>query len=274
MALTSPAVIVSITSLPSRIGGIRPCLESLLAGALVPDKILIPLPLRSLREDSTYTLPEFLSAPEFATSVEVVRVQQDWGPGTKLLGAIHGLTQPCYLVIADDDVAYKPSFLKGLISAQSADHAASFSYHVYPWRGLNIGQGCDGFSFWSPNLARIEPFFRKCVDGTNLRFHDDLWISFYLASRGIAVRRAEAPAGLIYEPLYETQGLASATGEMSRRRLSTEGLRQMIRLVDMSWGWKTRVRLGTLRDRLVGHPARKLRHKIARLSARRPSMPS
>ena len=48
--------------------------------------------------------------------------------------------------------------------------------------GLTIGQGCDGFSFWSPNVKQIREFFEKHVMGTNLFFHDDLWVSFFLAS--------------------------------------------------------------------------------------------
>ena len=99
---------VSMTTLPSRIDRIRPTIESLLGGSHVPDKVLIALPSFSQREQRDYVVPAFLD--EFGPSVEVVHCGQDWGPGTKLLGSLDALPEKSYLVLADDDVIYKPSF--------------------------------------------------------------------------------------------------------------------------------------------------------------------
>src|SRR5262245_25373940 len=123
--MTRPAVVISITSLPSRIGRIRPCLESLLASSVTPDRIILPLPNFSERERSGYTLPDFLKEDPFAKrGVEVIRIERDWGPGTKLIGALSVIKHPSYLVIADHDVRYKPTFLETMLDAQRQEHAA------------------------------------------------------------------------------------------------------------------------------------------------------
>src|SRR5258706_14486212 len=105
-----PAVI-SITTLPSRIGKIRPSLDSLLAGKVVPEKIFLLLPKFSRRENCAYKIPAFLKDKDYCRNIiEVIEVSSDSGPGTKVLGALNRLPDPCYLIAADDDVRYKPGF--------------------------------------------------------------------------------------------------------------------------------------------------------------------
>ena len=70
-AVTDHPVIVSITSLPSRLARIRPCLESLLGGSRVPDKILLALSPFSAREHAPYVLPDFLKDDEFLYPLKV-----------------------------------------------------------------------------------------------------------------------------------------------------------------------------------------------------------
>jgi hypothetical protein len=219
---------VSMTTLPSRIDRIRPTIESLLSGSHVPDKVLLAIPPFSQREKRAYVLPAFLA--EFRPSVEVVHCRQDWGPGTKLLGSLDALPEQSYLVLADDDVIYKPSFLSGLIAAQSADHTASFSYYVYRSGGLWIGQGCDGLSFWKPNLDGIADFARAHIAETPYRLHDDLWISYYLATKGVQVKMLSPPNGtLIYEQHIADSSLRHLSGTQWRERLERDGLRHLLR---------------------------------------------
>ena len=222
-----------MTTLPSRIERIRPTIESLLGGSHVPDKVLIALPSFSHREKRDYVVPAFFD--EFGPSVKVEHCGQDWGPGTKLLGSLDALPEKSYLVLADDDVIYKPSFLSGLIAAQSADHAASFSYYVYRTGGLWVGQGVDGFSFWKPNLAGITDFARAHIAATPYRLHDDLWISYYLATKGVQIMRVSPPDGsLIYEKSFDDSSLQDLSGAQWRERLERDGLRHMLRTKTMS----------------------------------------
>ena len=269
-------VIMAITTLPSRIDKIRPCLDSLLAGEVVADKILIPLPRFSKREDCAYEIPGFLR-DDYAGRVEIVEAQ-DCGPGTKVLGALSRLPDPCYFIAADDDVRYRPQFLSGLLAAQRADHAASFSNHTYRTGGLTVGQGCDGFSFYSPNLRGIDAFYRDHVAGTGLFYHDDLWVSFFLFFKGIAIReppRARS-AGAVYEVVHHTNALHALSGDLARRQLNRRGLKALIEATKPGLGKQGRLKAIAAFDALVTSPIRRLRRKAdqIRQAGRRSALPA
>ena len=220
-------IIMGITTLPSRIRYMRPCLESLLGGNLAPDRIFISLPEVSIRENTAYVIPDFFHDPAISGKVEIVRAAQDYGSGTKLLGMLGKITAPSYVVLADDDVTYKRFFLRRLIEHQRLDHQSSVSFYTYAMAGLPVGQGVDGFSFWSPNQDGIFDFYQSHISGTDLMFHDDLWISFYLMSRGIHIKSLrslldEAGAGEVRDTiLHAVNALSSETGRLSRERLNS-----------------------------------------------------
>ena len=245
---------IGITTLPSRILKIRPCLESLLAGSVVPDKIFLALPAFSRREKSPYSVPEFLRDHSFCRSiVEVVEADRDWGPGTKLLGALDFVPANSYLVLADDDVRYRPEFLANLMAAQVLNHRASFSHYTYRAEGLTIGQGCDGFSFWTPNLAGIRSFAEAHIAETDLFFHDDLWISFFLASRGVAIRSLAHVSGarLIYESEHETNSLRHLSGDLAREQLNREGVKYLLSKVQINKRARCSIFLAAKYDKLL-----------------------
>ena len=102
------------------------------------------------REKSRYIIADFLIDSEYCRGIIEIKVTKDLGPGTKILGAIEFLEGDCHLILADDDVAYHPRFLKDIVSAQAARPDCAFSYYTYRADGLTLGQGCDGFSFYSP----------------------------------------------------------------------------------------------------------------------------
>lgn len=262
--------VISITSLPSRIGRMRPVLESLLRADARPQKILIPLPSVSIREQCSYSIPDFLKDRDFCGDVvQVVAADHDWGPGTKLLGVCDAIPPESYLVLADDDVRYHPSFLKGILAAQRSDHSSSFSYHVYRARGLTVGQGCDGFSFWSPNLAGVKDFAERHVVGSTVFFHDDLWISFFLAAKGIQIKAAAPPRGapLIYAVEHHVNSLNRLSGDLSRRAINRSSIKRLLREVPMAWQIRARIRLTATLDQVWTNPLGKLRRRIARARA-------
>lgn len=226
-------VIVSIATVPSRIAHLRPTLESLLAGELAPTKIFIVRPEYCNWESSDYVTPSFLNDDAFCQGIiENVISKVDWGSGTKLLGSVDRLPDQCYLVLADDDVAYHPRFLLDIVRAQSAKHDFSFSYYTYRAGGLTFGQGCDGYSFYSPNLNGIEEFARKNVLGTSLMYHDDLWIGFFLFMKGITVKQVDPPIDgqLIYEQLIPNDVLSSqVSGNLARDQIFKESFPRLLR---------------------------------------------
>lgn len=100
---------MGITTLPSRIGLIRPCLQSLLDGDRLPDRIAMTLPDGPLlRGDSGYAVPDFVTDRAWHNGiVEIARPPHDCGPGSKLLGALATIAEPSVLILADDDVTYR-----------------------------------------------------------------------------------------------------------------------------------------------------------------------
>ncbi|MDR3457308.1 MAG: hypothetical protein P4N60_07675 [Verrucomicrobiae bacterium] len=259
-------VVVSITTLPSRIGKMRPCLDSLLAGDVVPDKILLPLPNFSQRENCAYEIPAFLKT-QYGTAVEIVAAEQDFGPGTKVLGVLNRIPDPCYLIAADDDVSYQPHFLSGLLAGQRGAHAASFSYHTYRTGGLTIGQACDGFSFYSPNLRGLDAFYQDHVSGTDLFYHDDLWFSFFLFLRGIAIKRPvmEKGAGPVYSVVHNTNQLHTLSGELARKQLNRRGIQRLLQTTKTGPRKKYRLQAVAVFDGLITSPVRRLKRKADQL---------
>lgn len=161
---------------------------------------------------------------------------------SSLLGSLDALPEKSYPVLADDDVIYKPSFLSWLIAAQSVDHAASFSYYVYRTGGLSVGQGCDGFSFWKPNLACITDLARAHVAETAYRLHDELSISYCLATKGVRVKMIPPPDGsLIYEKNIDASSLQHLSGAQWRERLQRQGLRHLLRTGTMPFATRWRL---------------------------------
>lgn len=242
-------VVVGITSLPSRIGLIRPTIESLLAGVRKPDRIVVALPLRSQREQCGYDVPSWLAD----LGVRVTRPATDAGPGTKLLGTLPDVPEDTILILADDDVRYRNDFVEKLAHAQGLDHGASFSFYAYSLHGLPVGQGCDGFSFWTPNLAGVHEFAQRHVLDTPLRLHDDLWISYFLASKGVAVKSLQhlLAGSLVYEQVHDLAALRHLEGDASRENLNNMGLRSLLGAVGLPPALAMRIRLSLMKARGV-----------------------
>lgn len=252
-----PPLVVGMTTLPNRIGLIRPTLESLLGGETVPDSIRLALPGVPMRGDGVYVVPDFLNDPDFTRGiVEIVRIPRDFGPGSKLLGVLPTLAEPSVLVIADDDVRYRPDFLTGLSDHQLRDRSASFSYHVFEKLGITCGQGVDGFSFWSPNLAGIPEFFANHVDRTDLMFHDDFWISFFLAIQGVPIRSLDhlLRGSLIYESVHKVEALCELDGLLERSRIEKAGFARLMRSVPMASERRRKLRWRAIARRCLDAP--------------------
>lgn len=262
--LDDPPVVVGLTTLPSRIGLLAPTLDSLLAQSRPPDRIVLAIPPTSRREGRGYELPpELTDEAAWDGRLEIVRTEDDHGPGTKLLGSLAAVSEPSILVVVDDDVVYAPYMLQKLVEAQRADHSRSFSFYAYREGGITVGQGCDGFSFWTPNLDGIADWAQPILDQPALFVHDDLWISFFLQRRGVRIRRILPDRGaLVYEQLERESSLRELDGDLRRDLVHAEGLRYLMenesptRRMRIGWQlWRTAERLGLPR----------LRHRLRRL---------
>lgn len=110
-------VIVSFTTLPSRVSGIRPMVDSILSQTVRPDVFVLQCPEVSRRTGEAYVLPDWLLALEAEGKLKVRRGVRDDGPATKLLPELEAGGKPDdALVCVDDDVVYHERLLEDLLA--------------------------------------------------------------------------------------------------------------------------------------------------------------
>ena len=105
-------LIVTLSTIPSRFGMIRPTLDCLLNQSLRPDRVIIYVP------ESYARFPDYDGGlPEVPEGVEVQRTPQDLGPATKILPAIQQFRgSDCTLVFCDDDQIFPRNWLEQLVT--------------------------------------------------------------------------------------------------------------------------------------------------------------
>src|SRR5215203_813053 len=100
-------IIVSLSTLPDRIGNLEPTLNCLLGQSRPPDEIVIALPSFSIRQRQAYVIPASLNE---VPRLRILQNERDWGPATKFIPVIqHELAaaRPDTLVmVVDDDRIY------------------------------------------------------------------------------------------------------------------------------------------------------------------------
>ncbi|MEQ8903214.1 MAG: hypothetical protein RID11_05575 [Roseovarius sp.] len=200
---------ISLTSIPPRYARLGLVLESLLSQRPAPDRVLLCLPHRPMR---------FAPGPwpEVPEGVEILSLEEDMGPASKVLPAARRLAgQGGRLIYCDDDWTLPQGWAARLL-AGSADEAVAGSGfdvrrlkrqdHVARRVGYaDIAQGFAGVAVRPDWLAGAE-----CTPPPAAWPVDDIWLSAQLARQGIAVRLApEARAGMC--PAYtDAHGLQDA----------------------------------------------------------------
>ena len=104
-------VLITLTTLPSRVDRIELTLKSLLRQTVSPRAIRLNVPRVSRREHTTYAIPARLRALRSVTVVEC----DDYGPSTKLIPALLEAAPDDRLLVVDDDRVYQPSFIEQMI---------------------------------------------------------------------------------------------------------------------------------------------------------------
>lgn len=101
-------VVVTLTTIPSRIEALAPTLKSLLRQTWRPQQIRLCLPAHSTRERRDYVVPAWLRALRSVTIVPC----EDEGPATKFLSTLRAVAPDQPVVVVDDDRVYHPRLLE------------------------------------------------------------------------------------------------------------------------------------------------------------------
>lgn len=122
--------IISLTTLPGRIGQLAPVLRSLEEQTVTPNAIVVNIPYRLKRSGEGYRIPNWLHRHPL---VHIHRCE-DYGPATKVLGALQVETDPESTIISvDDDFIYPPEMIETY-----RRYLGAYGPHVYCVSGFTI----------------------------------------------------------------------------------------------------------------------------------------
>lgn len=118
-------VIVTLTTIPSRLYNILPTIESIINQEIEPDEIVLSLPLESKREPKPNQDPydkNIIKKILDKTNITIIRCNIDYGPATKLLGLLEreknknlSPDDEALIITLDDDKIYDKETTKNLL---------------------------------------------------------------------------------------------------------------------------------------------------------------
>ena len=124
--------VVTLTSTPERVFKIRPVLESLLAQTRKPDAIILTLPQVFRRTGAPYVVPSWLSDPsdaKYLPGITVYRISRDYGPATKVMGALECERDPeTRIIYLDDDAVYHPGMVADMCNRSQTTPGSAIGY--------------------------------------------------------------------------------------------------------------------------------------------------
>jgi hypothetical protein len=213
--------VFSLTTIPSRIKSLAPTLKSLLQQTIPANNIYLTIPRKCKRLNTIYP-----AMPKCITDIcEIVYIDKDYGPITKLLGGLIREDDPNTLIITvDDDIIYPPNmievFLKyhqqhpnsALCSAGLILGNKIFRYSIkfnqaknnywftmsVPKKGrpVDIIYGYSGALYkrsFFPSYDKFKSNVLSKLNNIDLYRNDDIVISFYLNREKVERRIIKMP---------------------------------------------------------------------------------
>lgn len=191
-----PNLFVSLTTTPDRIGNIKPVLESILAGDLLPTNIVLNIPEVFKRTNSEYIIPDWLTNYDGRVSINRC---VDMGPITKLLPTLSIVqNDEDSIVTIDDDIIYPTSFLSELIHAAGDSTTTTYAYSGFNLinsrfqyveqnnSSCDVIEGIGGILYKKSFFPEsFQDYLYSVLDCNHCYYSDDIVISNYLASQDI-----------------------------------------------------------------------------------------
>jgi len=194
-------VVVSLSTLPSRIKNLDKVIESIFKNKIKPDLIYINIPKYSKREKKEYNVPENLKNIE---RVKINIIDKDYGPITKLYPTLLKEIEPDTIIICiDDDKIYDKNLIKHLLSVSKRYEEDCIC--VSGWNYLNLGFYALPVSIPINNVVRnvkilqcyngvlykrrfFEDDFKDIIKCKECLTTDDILISKYLKYKNIKIK--------------------------------------------------------------------------------------
>ncbi len=195
-------IIVTFTTVPSRIAQIKPTIISLLQQTHRPSIIELNLAIEPQKNDGDWSIPLWL---ESLTSVSINWLDYDYGPASKLIPTLERhQNEDCLIIVVDDDMIYPKDLIENFYKADqqsrggkvfcASGHLITKNHHFFEspsGRRIKLGrrrvaiiEGCGGYSV-RPKHFNIE-ILKSLNDAPNNAMRmDDIWFSGHLSRRGI-----------------------------------------------------------------------------------------
>lgn len=214
-------LVVSMTTIPSRIDVLYKTVKNIMKQTQLIDKIYLNIPYKSSKGDK-YVIPEKLKtlvikSKESGIPVVFNRPKEDYGPGTKLYPTLLKEKNPNTLIVTiDDDMIYDSRMIETLVKEFQMDQSRTIGLH-----GWNIGpkgkmwdlDECSGdytdiiegfggalyskkFFMKKENnewVDKSDSFIRMRKKVTECFFVDDVYISAWLSKNNIPIYLANKP---------------------------------------------------------------------------------
>lgn len=128
-------IIVSLTTIPSRVENLPLVVDSILNNTIVPDIIYINIPRISSKENEEYEIPEQL---KLNNQVKINITEKDYGPLTKLYPTLlEELDPESVIICVDDDKEYDNHLIEHLLLA--SEKYPNSCICISGWNYINLG---------------------------------------------------------------------------------------------------------------------------------------
>ena len=193
-------VVISMTTIPSRINRLKPTITSLLDSSKRVDKIYLNIPKISCK-GVLYHIPNWLKSLK---NIEINYIEKDFGPATKLIPILRKENKKTIIIVIDDDVIYgtkmvenyiKTFYLRGKKEAltifgsniENGEICEEWPGFV-SYRGgtyVSILKGHDSFlvtpEMFSSNVFNFDIAPKECF------WVDDIWFSGWLKYNNVKI---------------------------------------------------------------------------------------
>ena len=204
-------IVFSLTTTPFRINNISSTLDSLVKQTIKPNYILLNVPYKFDRTGEYYKIHSFLN---YYDNVIINRFDKDYGPITKLVGAIKYIPkdEDTWIIITDDDNLYLQETIENYIkyilkNNESAFVVSAFNILIdkngifknkiknvkldYPNKDFSKVNVLEGFATFAVHRSFFEddfiPYVEFCIQNKDCKLSDDIIISNYLSMKNIPI---------------------------------------------------------------------------------------
>lgn len=149
-------VVISFTTIPSRIRNIEQMVYSVLDQTYKADRIILWVPDICEKEGVGYNIDGNLAKFFYDNNIELIECSRDWGPATKLIPTLFLENDPeTALITLDDDVVYERHAVGELVEASIR----------YPRESLGFMGGLPGPQFIHAEQLHLRSVNKIEVDG-------------------------------------------------------------------------------------------------------------